>query len=153
MLYDAENAYDLALASHNKAVAYEPIPNIALKNRAEFFLKRDQYKEAIIDFEAVLDHSPNDFRAHKGIAAAAVMLEDLDKVLRHIDACVHIDKAQTELLIVPISRPFWDNPNTYELGIQYYQKMLDYFPDREWLKININRLKTRLSNEGSWMQN
>ena len=107
-------------------------------------LRRGEYRRARVDFEKAGLTSLEPFRINQGLAIAYAGLGDSENSVSHTRACLALDRPQTTNSIVAISRPFWDAPQRYRAGVEYYRALTTDLPDAWWLYHNIGTLSDRL---------
>ena len=133
ILYQNTNRDRLALDHLYKAVQFDRSGSLALVYRGEYYLKKDEYQRARVDFEKAALTSLEHFRINKGLATAFAGLGDAEKSVSHTRVCLELDRPEAESSIVGISTPFWNAPPQYPAGIEYYQTLTEDLPEAWYL--------------------
>ncbi len=144
ILYQNTNRDALALDHYYKAVQFDQSGSLALVYRGEYYLNKSEYQRARADFEKASLTSLEHFRIDKGLATAYAGLGDSEQSVLHTRACLTLDRPQTVSGIVGISTPFWDVPERYRAGVEYYRALTEDLPEAWWLYHNIGTLSDRL---------
>jgi protein O-mannosyl-transferase len=126
------------------AVAMDAYSAFGLTYRAEFRLKQKQYALALEDLEKGLPLTREYFRVYKAMACAYAGLGQWEKSLDYVKKCAYIDPRGVELEIVGIAQPYWESPDRYQPGINFFQGLDKLFPNRWWVYQNIGDLALKL---------
>ena len=144
ILYQNTNRDALALDHYYKAVQFDQSGSLALAYRGEYYLNKSEYQRARADFEKAGQTSLERFRINKGLATAYAGLGDAEKSVSHTRACLALDRPRTVSSVLGITRPFWDSPERYRPGVEYYRTLTEDLPEAWWLYHNIGTLSGRL---------
>jgi tetratricopeptide (TPR) repeat protein len=134
----------LARYHFDRAVATEEYSAYALLYRAEFRLKQKQYGAALNDLQNAVSLSRDYFRLYKSMACAYAGLGNGEKSLEYARRCHDLDLQGTEVEIVGISQPFWEDPARYKAGIQFFKGIDAMYPHRWWVFQNIGDLANKM---------
>jgi len=146
LVYDSLDQNEQPLFHYNRAVETDIYTSAALVYRGEYYLKIKKYGLALADFQNAIPRSLDFYRLNNRLATAHAGLGSWLESLDYTKKCLGIDPAQTERDIVAISTPFWENADFYQAGIDYYQGLIEFLPQRWWLYENIGNLAKRLGN-------
>ena len=144
LVYQQLGNWDQARYHFDRAVQTEQYSAQALVYRGEYFLRRKDYAAALQDFEKSIPLSREMFAIFTGIATASAGLGDWTASVEATVRCRALDPEQTEGQIVSISTPFWERPDRYLAGINYFQEIDRLYPGRWWIRQNIGDLAARL---------
>jgi tetratricopeptide (TPR) repeat protein len=126
------------------AVATDEYSAFGLMYRGEFRLKQKQYGLALEDLEKSVPMTREYFRVYKALACAYAGLGLWKKSLENVKKCSEIDPKGAELEIVGISKPYWESPDRYQAGINFFQGLDKLLPNRWWVFQNIGDLSVKL---------
>jgi tetratricopeptide (TPR) repeat protein len=146
IVYQQLGDWERARYHLDRAVQTEQYSAQSLVYRGEYFLKRRDYAAAQRDFEASIPLSREMFAIYKGVATAAAGLGNWRTSLDYVALCRALDPQQTELQIASISAPFWEMPDRYQAGLNFYQEIDQILPGRWWVAQNIGDLAAKLGN-------
>ena len=144
IVYQQLGNWDQARYHFDRAVQTEQYSAQSLVYRGEYFLRRKEYEAARQDFEKSIPLSREMFAIYKGIATASAGLGDWTASVEYTIRCHALDPQQTEAQIVSIATPFWDRPDRYQAGINFFQEIGRLYPRRWWVWQDIGDLATRL---------
>ncbi|MFC1751781.1 tetratricopeptide repeat protein [Thermoproteota archaeon] len=139
-IYEGMGDLNTALYWYTRGISSEPHSSMSRTYRANLYLKRKQYKEALVDFEQSIAQVQNKFPIYAASATAASGLGNWEKAVKYTKQCAKLDKRSAEASIIEIATPYWDNPSQYEKGILYFEGLKPTFPDAWWIKANIDIL-------------
>jgi len=139
--------FEGAVKCLDRAVDLETDSAISLTYRGQYLLRRKQYEAAWRDFEQALPKSREFFQLYRGLATAAAGLGRAQDALRHTRRCLELDPVAAENSIVAISTPFWESPDRYAAGVEYYQALDRDLPNRWWIQENIRNLTGRMAGQ------
>ena len=140
IVYEHFDNDSMAFHYYNEAVKYEQYSAHALEYRGNLYLKDKDYSSALNDFTEAVPLNTYLYEPFKGMATSYAGLGDYDGCLEFTLKCMKLDSIQTMDDIVPISTPFWDYPNLYQSGINYYLKLDKVVKEQWWIHYNISEL-------------
>jgi tetratricopeptide (TPR) repeat protein len=147
LVYQQQGRWDQARYHFDRAVQVEQYSAQALVYRGEYFLNRKDYAAALRDFEKSIPLSRELFAIYKGMATASAGLGDWTASVAHTIQCRNLDPQQTEAQIVYMAMPFWERPDRYQPGINYFQEIDRLYPGRWWVRQDIGDLAAKLGQQ------
>jgi tetratricopeptide (TPR) repeat protein len=147
IVYQQLGNWDQARYHFDRAVQTEQYSAQALAYRGEYFLKRKDYAAALQDFAKSIPLSREMFAIYQGMATASAGLGDWTASIEYTVLCHALDPQQTEAQIVSIATPFWERPQRYQAGLNYFQQVDRLYPGRWWVQQNIGDLALKLGQQ------
>jgi tetratricopeptide (TPR) repeat protein len=135
--------HEAARAHFDKAVATDQYSATARMYRAEYYLTRSEFENALDDFEKILPCHRVKFRICKGAATAASGLGNWEKAVKYLKICFDENQEYTENSIVSISRPYWEKQEYCSAGLHFYETVNNLLPNRWWVHQNLADLAGR----------
>jgi len=129
------------------AVQYDEFTGSALSYRGEYLLGKQQYREALDDFEKSLPKSLEYFRNYCGLATAWAGLGDAAKSYEYTAKCFDLDPVQAELQITSIAAPYFNAQQRAKAGIEYFQRLNQRLPNTWWVYANLATLASRTGDQ------
>ncbi|MBN1542230.1 tetratricopeptide repeat protein [candidate division KSB1 bacterium] len=140
IIYDQLGDDSRARHHYDLAVANDLLTGEGLRFRANYFLSREAYAEAIGDLTAALSLVLEPYSIYRDLAAAYAALGDAQQSFEYTRLCHRLDPQRIRFEIPALSNGFWRSPENYQAGIDYYQRIDQLLPDEWWVQENINRL-------------
>ena len=133
---------DSARDHYDRAVQYDQYSGMSFTRRGEFRARQGNFEGAFQDFMSSLPVSLERYRNVSGLAAAYAGLGDVTHSLEQTGLMLQIDSAAALNDIPGVSNPFFERPERYAAGIDYYNRLSARLPRVWWVYENLARLAT-----------
>ena len=147
IVYQNTGDEDLARKHHKLAVDNDKYDGRALAYRGGYYLSRRQYLDALADFERSSLKSLALYENYKGMATAYAGLGNAAKAWEFTSKCLMLEFDRTQSEIGSIVRPFFDDQQLVQPGLDYFEKMKTVLPDAWWRYALIAILAERIGDE------
>ena len=147
VLYDTLGQATKAAEHHDRAVDYDTYSGTSRTWRGEHHLRHKRFAAALADFEASQPKSLEHFSNWRGIATAQAGLGRSAEAHQALLECLRLDHERTELEIVPIITPFFDDEGRYQAGIDFFERLEEQLPEAWWVHRNKAILAARLGQD------
>lgn len=133
---------DSARDHYDRAIQYDKYSGMSFTWRGEFRARQGNFEGAVQDFMSSLPVSLERYRNVRGLATAYAGLGDVPHSLEQTGLMLQMDSAAALNDIPGVSNPFFERPERYAAGIDYYTRLSTRLSGVWWVYENLARLAT-----------